>query len=156
MAAQLSAGIALWRRASGELQVLLVHFGGPYWARKDAGAWGIPKGLVEAGETAEDAARREFQEELGHPPPRLEPLLRFRQRGGKWVEAFAAQGDLDPGAIASITFEMEWPRGSGRIEHFPEVDRAAWFGMAEARAKILPSQLPVLDALEALVESCAI
>lgn len=128
-----------------------MHFGGPYWARKDDGAWAIPKGEVETGELPETAARHEFEEELGHPAPvHLQQLTRIRQSGGKWVEAFAGEGDLDPDAIASGTFIMEWPRGSGTLREFPEVDRAAWFGMEEARTKILPSQRPLLDALIAL------
>jgi predicted NUDIX family NTP pyrophosphohydrolase len=112
----------------------------------------IPKGGIEAGETAEQAARREFEEELG---TRLEgvlvPLCRIRQTGGKWVEAFAVEGNLDPERIVSIDFEMEWPPRSGNMQRFPEVDRAAWFTLDEARAMILPSQLGILDALEQLL-----
>jgi len=150
----LSAGILMWRRRRGAVEVLLAHFGGPFWAGKGDGAWSMPKGLVEPGETTEAAARREFAEELGIAPEGpLVPLGRIRQRGGKWVEAFALKGQLDPEAIAGNMFELEWPPRSGRIARFPEVDRARWFTLAEARAKILPSQLPLLDVLEARVGS---
>ncbi|HVQ09664.1 MAG TPA: NUDIX domain-containing protein [Allosphingosinicella sp.] len=147
----LSAGILMWRRgAAGQIEVLLGHFGGPYWAKRDAGAWSVPKGLVENGETSEQAARREFAEELGTMPAgSLVPLGRIRQKGGKWVEAFALEGDLDAAAIVSNHFTLEWPPGSGRIAAYPEIDRAAWFTPAAARAKILPSQLPILDQFEA-------
>jgi predicted NUDIX family NTP pyrophosphohydrolase len=146
----LSAGILMWRRsAGGAVEVLLGHFGGPLWAKRDAGAWAIPKGMVEEGETAEQAARREFAEEIGTKPEgALAPLGRIRQRGGKWVEAFALEGDLDAGAIVSNHFTLEWPPKSGRFSGHPEIDRAAWFALAEARAKILPSQLPILDRFE--------
>jgi predicted NUDIX family NTP pyrophosphohydrolase len=146
----LSAGILLWRRAAdGAVEVLLGHFGGPLWAKKDAGAWAIPKGVVEDGETPEQAARREFQEELGFPAEgALVPLGRIRQKGGKIVEAFALEGELDATAIRSNNFTLEWPPRSGRIQSFPEIDRAAWFSLAEAREKILPSQAPILDLLE--------
>lgn len=145
-----SAGILMWRRRAG-LEVLLAHFGGPYWRNKDDGAWAIPKGLIEPGETPEAAARREFEEELGvKPVGALVPLGRIRQRGGKWVEPFALEGDLDPDAIVSHVYKQEWPPRSGRLQEFPEVDRAAWFDLAEARVKILPSQRPILDALEAI------
>ena len=151
MAPPLSAGILLWRRRGGDKEVLLVHFGGPQWARKDDGAWAIPKGLVEPGETLEDCARREFEEELGQRAEGpLVPLGRIRQKGGKEVEPFALEGDLDPEKVVSNRFTLEWPPRSGRFESFPEVDRAGWFGLAEARRKILPSQLPILDAFEAL------
>lgn len=147
-----SAGILLYRRSGGGVEVLLIHPGGPYWRSRDRGAWMIPKGGIEPGESAEAAARREFDEELGTAlTGALVPLCRIRQTGGKWVEAFAAEGELEPDAITSIDFEMEWPPRSGRLERFPEVDRAAWFAMAEARAMILPSQKSILDALEILV-----
>ncbi|HEY0150297.1 MAG TPA: NUDIX domain-containing protein [Allosphingosinicella sp.] len=145
-----SAGILLYRRRAHGLEVLLTHPGGPFWRKKDAGAWMIPKGGVEEGEDAAACALREFEEELG---TRLEgtprPLCRIRQKGGKWVEAFALEGDLDAGAIVSNLFEIEVPPRSGRFRSYPEVDRAAWFTMEEARAMILPSQMPILDALEA-------
>jgi len=147
----LSAGILMWRHgADGAVEVLLGHFGGPLWAKKDAGAWAIPKGLVEAGETPEQAARREFQEELGFPAEgALVPLGRIRQAGGKIVEAFALEGNLDAGAIRSNDFTLEWPPRSGRMQSFPEIDRAAWFTLDEARARILPSQAAILDLSQA-------
>lgn len=148
---QLSAGILMWRRRGGGRQVLLAHFGGPQWQNRDAGAWAIPKGLVEAGEDLEACARREFEEELGvRPDGELVALGRIRQKGGKFVEPFALEGDLDPAAISSNSFTVEWPPRSGRVRTYPEVDRAAWFPLAEAREKILPSQLPILDAFERL------
>jgi predicted NUDIX family NTP pyrophosphohydrolase len=142
----LSAGILMWRHGADGVEVLLGHFGGPLWARKDAGAWAIPKGVVEDGETPEQAARREFQEELGFPAEgALVPLGRIRQKGGKYVEAFALEGDLDAEAISSNHFKLEWPPRSGRMQSFPEIDRAAWFGLTDAREKILPSQRALLD-----------
>jgi predicted NUDIX family NTP pyrophosphohydrolase len=142
----------MYRRSTGSLQVLLVHPGGPYWRRKDLGAWTIPKGLVEPDEDLQAAARREFAEEVGTPPTgELVPLLRLRQKGGKWVEAFALEGDLDADAVVSNTYEVEWPPRSGRFRTYPEVDRAAWFTIAEARERILPSQQPFLDALAELI-----
>lgn len=147
---QLSAGILMWRRRGAEVEVLLAHFGGPMWAKRDAGAWAIPKGLVEEGEELAACARREFEEELGvRPEGELVPLGRIRQKGGKWVEAFALEGDLDAASIVSNTYKVEWPPRSGRFGTYPEIDRAGWFTLAEAREKILPSQLPILDALEA-------
>jgi predicted NUDIX family NTP pyrophosphohydrolase len=145
-----SAGILLHRRAGAAREVLLVHPGGPFWRNRDEGAWMIPKGLVEPGEEPAAAALREFEEELGTRPagtPR--PLCKIRQKGGKWVEAFALEGDLDPETIVSNAFEIEWPPRSGQFRSFPEVDRAAWFSLPEARARMLPSQVPILDALEA-------
>ena len=144
-----SAGILLYRRREGALELLLVHPGGPFWRHKDEGAWMIPKGVVDPGEDPLDAALREFEEELGtRPPGTPRPLCHIRQKGGKYVEAFALEGDLDAEAIVSNHFTLEYPPRSGRFESFPEVDRAAWFSVAAARAKILPSQLPLLDALE--------
>jgi predicted NUDIX family NTP pyrophosphohydrolase len=144
----ISAGILLYRRRAGALEVLLVHPGGPFWARKDLGAWSIPKGLVEAGEDAERAARREFAEETGSEPNGpLVPLGSFRQPGGKTVVAFALEGDFDTAALASNTFALEWPPRSGRSQAFPEADRAAWFAPELARQKLLEGQLPILDAL---------
>jgi predicted NUDIX family NTP pyrophosphohydrolase len=145
-----SAGILLYRRRGDALEVLLVHPGGPFWRNKDEGAWMIPKGVVEPGEDAAAAALREFEEELGTRPsgtPR--PLCRIRQKGGKWVEAFALEGDLDVNAIVSNHFTVEYPPRSGQLRSFPEVDRAAWFGIDEARRMILASQRPILNALEA-------
>ncbi|HMG47350.1 MAG TPA: NUDIX domain-containing protein [Allosphingosinicella sp.] len=150
--AQVSAGIAMWRRSGSGAEVLLGHFGGPIWAKRDAGAWAIPKGLVEPGEEPEACARREFEEELGvRPEGELVPLGRIRQKGGKWVEAFALEGDLDPNGITGNSFTLEWPPRSGRFQSYPEIDRAQWFTLAEARANILPSQRPILDLLEALL-----
>jgi predicted NUDIX family NTP pyrophosphohydrolase len=147
--AQSSAGILMWRRRA-EVELLLGHFGGPFWAKRDAGAWAIPKGLIEPGEEAEACARREFAEELGVVPEGpLVPLGRIRQKGGKWVEAFALEGDLDADAIVSNAFIAEWPPKSGRFQSYPEIDRAAWFTLAEAREKILPSQRAILDLFEA-------
>ena len=146
----LSAGILLFRRRDRQTQVLLIRPGGPYWRGKDAGAWMIPKGMVEPGETPAEAARREFAEETGMSLSADPfPLARVRQAGGKIVEAFAIEGDLDPERVNSNRFELEWPPRSGRIEHFPEVDEARWMSLADARALMLPSQLPLLDALEA-------
>ncbi|HEV2747629.1 MAG TPA: NUDIX domain-containing protein [Allosphingosinicella sp.] len=148
--ATLSAGILLYRRLDCELAVLLVHPGGPFWRGRDEGAWMIPKGLVEPGEDAAAAALREFEEELGtRPAGELQPLGRVRQAGGKWVEAFALEGELDPERIVSNSFTMEYPPRSGRLGTFPEVDRAAWMPLDLARAKILPSQRPILDCLAA-------
>jgi len=147
-----SAGILLYRHEDGQLLVLLVHPGGPFWRRKDLGAWSIPKGERVAGEDPAVTARREFAEELGSTPAGLlQPLGSIRQRGGKQVEAFALKGDFDPERLSSNTFEIEWPPRSGRRESFPEVDRAAWFSMADARVKILDGQRPLLDRLEALL-----
>lgn len=147
--AVVSAGILLYRRRDGALEVLLAHFGGPFWKGKDAGAWGIPKGIVEPDEEPASTARREFEEELGTAPGGEPwPLARIRQKGGKWVEAFALEGDLDADAIVSNTFRAEWPPRSGRFQSYPEVDRAAWYRLEDAREMILPSQLPLLDALE--------
>jgi predicted NUDIX family NTP pyrophosphohydrolase len=147
-----SAGVLLYRRAGAELQVLLVHPGGPFWRNRDNGAWMIPKGGIEPGESAEEAARREFQEELGVPlTAELVPLCRIRQTGGKWVEAFACEGDFVAERLVSNQFEMEWPPRSGRRISVPEVDAAQWYGLDEARQKMLPSQLPILEAAEALL-----
>lgn len=147
----ISAGILLYREDAGGLEVLLVHPGGPYWRNRDAGAWMMPKGGVEEGEDYAACAIREFEEELGTRPsgtPR--PLCRIRQKGGKWVEAFSLEGDLDPAQVVSNLFEMEWPPRSGQMQSFPEVDRAAWFTLEQARTVMLPSQLPLLDALAAI------
>lgn len=145
-----SAGLLLYRRAPGGPQVLLAHPGGPFWARKDLGAWTIPKGLVEPGEDALAAARREFTEETGVTPegPFL-PLGEIRQKSGKRVEAWAAEGDADVNRVVSNEVTVEWPRGSGRTVTFPEVDRCAWFELAEARRRINPAQAAFLDRLEA-------
>jgi predicted NUDIX family NTP pyrophosphohydrolase len=142
----------LYRRSASKLDVLLVHPGGPYWRRKDEGAWSIPKGEIDAGEDAGVAARREFMEETGTAiTGPLEPLGEIRQRGGKRVIAFAVEGDLDVQTIQSNTFEIEWPPKGGKMETFPEIDRAQWFDLPAAHAKILESQRPLLDRLAELV-----
>jgi predicted NUDIX family NTP pyrophosphohydrolase len=148
--ARRSAGIALYRRSGPELEVLLVHPGGPLWARRDTGAWSIPKGEYGEDEEPEAAARREFAEELGAPAPEGEliDLGEVRQQGGKLVRAWAAAGDLDAGAIHSNTFALEWPPRSGRLHEYPEVDRAQWFTLEQARGRINPGQVPLLEALE--------
>lgn len=145
-----SAGILMYRVAEEGTQVLLVHPGGPFWRHKDFGAWSIPKGEPCPAETAEDAARREFAEELGTVlEGALAPLGCIRQRSGKIVEAFAVEGDLDTERIRSGSeVEMEWPRGSGRIHRFPEIDRAAWFSLPEARLHILAAQGEFIERLE--------
>jgi len=144
-----SAGVLLFRTSSGELEVLLIKPGGPFWKNKDAGAWMIPKGGIEPGETPIDAALREFEEETGtRVAGEPFPLSKVRQAGGKWVEAFAVEGDLDPASLTSIEFEMEWPPRSGQRQRFPEVEQAEWMGIAKARRLMLPSQVPFLDALE--------
>jgi len=151
----LSAGVLLFRRnGGGETEVLLIHPGGPYWARKDEGAWMIPKGGVGPGESPADAAVREFEEEVGMALATAPvPLLRIRQSGGKTVEVFAAEGDFDPTFLRSIEFEMEWPPRSGIVRRFPECDEARWMRLDEARRMMLPSQLPILDALEEKLQS---
>jgi predicted NUDIX family NTP pyrophosphohydrolase len=146
----LSAGILLFRQRDGETEVLLVKPGGPYWRSRDAGAWMIPKGMVEPGETPAEAALREFGEETGTALTAMPFFLAtVRQSGGKYVQAFAAEDDLDCDAVRSNQFELEWPPRSGRIECFPEVVEARWMSLARAREMMLPSQLPLLDALEA-------
>ena len=146
--AQRSAGLLLYRVAAGGIEMLLVHPGGPFWARKDEGAWSIPKGLVEDGEDEAAAARREFAEEVGSTPPgELVALGEFRQPGGKVVVAFALEGAFDAEQLHSNSFELEWPPRSGRTQSFPEVDRAGWFHPEAARIKLLPGQRPIVDAL---------
>ncbi|MFL6763446.1 MAG: NUDIX domain-containing protein [Sphingomicrobium sp.] len=149
----LSAGILLFRKRRGETEVLLIKPGGPYWRNKDVGAWMIPKGMVEPGEKPAEAALREFAEETGTLLNVVPfPLATVRQAAGKQVQAFAVEGDLDPAGVHSNEFEMEWPPRSGRIERFPEVVEARWMSLAQARAMMLPSQLPLIDALEAKLE----
>jgi predicted NUDIX family NTP pyrophosphohydrolase len=146
-----SAGLLVFRRRGGGLEVLLVHPGGPLWARRDLGAWSIPKGEIEAGEDPLAAARREVEEETGlRAAGPFSALGEIRQPGGKRVLAWAMPGDFDPAALRSIAFELEWPPRSGRRQSFPEVDRAAWFPLAEARRRILPAQAPLLDRLAEL------
>jgi predicted NUDIX family NTP pyrophosphohydrolase len=145
---QHSAGVLLYRRDGRSLEVLLVHPGGPFWRNKDAGAWQLPKGGIEPGESAADAARRETEEELGiRLTGEPQPLCHLRQSGGKLVEVFALEQDIDPAAIAGNDFEIEWPPRSGRMRRFPEVDKAAWFTLDAARAMVLKSQAPMLDAI---------
>jgi predicted NUDIX family NTP pyrophosphohydrolase len=151
MATKRSAGILLFRRQGGETEFLLVHPGGPFWAKKDAGAWSIPKGQIESEEEPRACAVRELEEELGEAPE-LDPeqlieLGAIRQRAGKVVEAWAAEADFDPASLASNTFAMEWPPRSGKQQEFPEVDRAEWFDLERAREKILPAQAEFLDRL---------
>jgi len=144
-----SAGLLLYRHRGGTLEVLLVHPGGPFWAKKDAGAWSIPKGEVDGEESALEAAKREFEEETGFEPPggSYRPLGALRQKSGKNVEAWAVRGDCDAAAVRSHTFRVEWPPRSGREREFPEIDRAAWFALEEASRRILPGQRGFLDAL---------
>ena len=147
-----SAGIVLFRRRAGVVEVLLVHPGGPFWARKDAGAWSIPKGEIDAGESAEAAAVREFAEELGSPlAGSLVALPVIAQSRNKTVHPFAVEGDLDPATVKAAPVSLEWPAGSGAIRTFPEIDRAAWFSLDEARRRILKGQQPILDALNAML-----
>lgn len=148
-----SAGLLLYRDGPGGTQVLLAHMGGPYWQHKDAGAWSIPKGEYEPDEDALAAARREFAEEIGTPPPdgNYVPLGEVLQRGSKVVTAFALAADMDVSTITSNTFEMEWPPNSGRRQEFPEMDRAEWFEIPVARLKIVQGQLPLLDRLAELL-----
>lgn len=149
VAGKRSAGILLFRRVGGEVEVLLGHMGGPFWARRDAGAWSVPKGEYEPDEEPVAAARREFTEELGLPVPagQLIELGLVRQSGGKVVTVWALEGDLDPDQVVPGTFELEWPMGSGRLQSFPEVDRVAWFDLDQARARIVARQRPFLDRL---------
>jgi predicted NUDIX family NTP pyrophosphohydrolase len=146
--AKRSAGLMIYRRTSDKPEMLLVHPGGPFWAKKDEGAWSIPKGLVEDGEDELAAARREVREEIGVPVDGdFTPLGEYRQPGGKIVIAWAVEADFDVSAIVSNTFRMEWPPRSGRLQEFPEIDRAGWFDLAQARSKILKGQSLILDAL---------
>jgi len=151
-----SAGILLWRRTEDRIEVLLGHPGGPYFAKKDADAWTVLKGEVEPGEDLEAVAIREFAEETGHALPggaALVDLGDIRQKSGKVVFAWAAEGDLDPATAVSNTYEMEWPPRSGRIREFPEIDRVAWFGLDEARVKMKAAQQPFLDRLLAAIRA---
>ena len=145
-----SAGILLFRQRKDRTEVLLIKPGGPFWRNKNAGAWMIPKGAIEPGETPVEAAMREFEEEIGQPLEAIPfALCSVRQAGGKLVEVFACEGDVDAAAIASIQFEMEWPPRSGEVQTFPEAEEARWMPIVEAQRLMLPSQLPILDALEA-------
>ena len=143
-----SAGLLLYKRAGAGLRVLLVHPGGPFWAKKDAGAWSIPKGEYAEGEDAFAVAAREFEEETGtRPTGEFRALGEVKQAGGKVVTAWAVEGEFDPATLKSNRFELEWPPRSGRRQSFPEVDRAEWFELDEARRKILASQSPLIDRL---------
>ena len=146
-----SAGILLWRRREGRLEVLLAHQGGPFWANKDLGHWTIPKGEVEPGEELTAVARREFAEETGHEAPD-QPLIELgeiTQKSGKLVLGWAVEGDLDPSTAVSNTYEAEWPPRSGVVQSFPEIDRVEWFDLDEARQKLKAAQVPFLDRLQA-------
>jgi predicted NUDIX family NTP pyrophosphohydrolase len=147
---RVSAGILLWRRREDRLEVLLGHPGGPYFAGKDAGHWTVLKGEATADEDLFAVARREFAEETGHAAPDGPSIAlgEIRQKSGKRVHVWAVEGDLDPSTASSNTFEMEWPPRSGRVQEFPEIDRVAWFDLAEARVRIKPAQAPFLDRLE--------
>jgi predicted NUDIX family NTP pyrophosphohydrolase len=148
-----SAGLLLYRRVRGGLQVLLVHPGGPFWAKKDLGSWSIPKGEFAAGEDPLEAAQREFREETGFAVKGGDylPLAPLKQPGGKIIHAWAVAEDCDPSRLQSNTFSIEWPPRSGLVREFPEVDRAAWFPLAEARRRIAPGQVGFLDQLAAAV-----
>ena len=149
-----SAGILLFRHAAGGLEFLLVHPGGPYWASKDEGAWTIPKGEYETGEDPLGVAMREFEEEIGtRPEGDAVPLTPIRQKGGKVVTAWGLEGDVDPEAIRSNTFTMEWPPRSGRTQSFPEIDRAEWFTLEQATERINAAQLPLLEELARTLSS---
>jgi len=143
-----SAGLLLFRQRDKKVQVLLAHPGGPFWSRKDQGVWTIPKGLIGPSESLLSAAQREFAEETGYRPGgEAIPLGSATQPGGKVVHVWAIEEDWDPADLQSNTFEMEWPPGTGRLQSFPEIDRASWFGIAEARLKILKGQAAFLDHL---------
>jgi predicted NUDIX family NTP pyrophosphohydrolase len=148
---KISAGLLMYRRRAGGVEVLLVHPGGPFWWNKDAGAWTIPKGEPAVGEELLEAAKREFEEETGFAPSgHFTPLPPVKQKGGKVIHAWAIEGDLDPAQIRSNTFEMEWPPRSGRRAAFPEIDRAEFFSLDQARLKMNSGQVALLDALAAL------
>jgi len=148
-----SAGILVYRSTDGRVEVLLGHMGGPFWQRRDAGAWTIPKGEYAEDETPEAAARREFTEELGLPAPagELQPLGEVKQSGGKVVTAWAVEGSVDPAAVEPGTFELEWPPRSGQLQQFPELDRVEWFDVDHAREKIVAAQQAFLDRLTDLL-----
>jgi predicted NUDIX family NTP pyrophosphohydrolase len=146
--AKISAGVLLYRRRPAGVEVLLVHPGGPFWAKKDLGAWSIPKGLVNEGEDWLAAAKREFQEETGMAiAGECLDLGRHRQPSGKTIVAFAQEGDFDPASLTSNAFSIEWPPRSGRTAEFPEVDKAAWYSIDEAMDKATPGQRPIIAAL---------
>jgi predicted NUDIX family NTP pyrophosphohydrolase len=148
-----SAGLLLFRRVGGQVEVFLAHMGGPFWARKDDASWSIPKGEFGDDEAPLDAAKREFREETGRiPTGRFIELAPVKQSGGKTVFAWAVEWDCDATAIKSNTFTIEWPPGSGKMCEFPEIDRAAWFALGKARRKILKGQAPLLDELEQRIQ----
>jgi len=152
---KLSAGLLLYRFTNGAIEVLIGHPGGPFWAKRDEGAWSIPKGEYDEGEDPWAAACREFTEEIGKPPPDG-PRIEFpplKQPSGKIVKAFAVHADLDLDGAVSNTFTMEWPKGSGNFREFPEIDRVGWFPLDEARSKLVTGQRPLLDQLVAAVEA---
>jgi len=153
MVAKSSAGILLYRQRAAQVEVLLVHPGGPFWSKKDDGAWFIPKGELEAGELPLCAARREFREELGSEPPNSQPLElgTVRNKSGKLIYAWALEGDFDPAQLKSNTFLLEWPPKSGQKREFPEVDRAAFFTLPDAEPKLHQAELPLLGRLRALL-----
>jgi predicted NUDIX family NTP pyrophosphohydrolase len=149
-----SAGLLMYRRRGAEVEVLLAHPGGPFWAARDAASWTLPKGAVDEGEDPLAAARREFNEETGFiPRPPYLLLGELKQKSGKRITAWAFEGDGDPRELQSNMFEMEWPPRSGRMQFFPEVDRVEWFTIAQARQKLLPGQAPFLDALARVLEA---
>jgi predicted NUDIX family NTP pyrophosphohydrolase len=149
-----SAGLLLFRRPAGEVELFLAHPGGPFWKGRDAGAWTIPKGLVNAGEELLDAARREFEEETGiRPAGPFVPLGSVRQKAGKVVHAWAWEGDADPAAVTSNTTRSQWPPGSGKWISYPEVDRCAWFGPSDARVRLNPAQAELIDRLDAALRT---
>jgi predicted NUDIX family NTP pyrophosphohydrolase len=146
----ISAGLLLFRRSRGALEVFIAHPGGPFWRDRDVGAWTIPKGIVESGENLLDAAQREFFEETSiRPVGPFIPLGSIRQKAGKTIHAWGWEGDADPAAIVSNTMRTEWPRGSGRLIEFPEVDRCEWFEPASAKSKMNPAQAELVDRLAA-------
>ena len=151
-----SAGVLLFRQRDSAVEVLLIKPGGPFWKNKDAGAWMIPKGVIEPGETPVEAALREFEEEVGTKLTAIpSPLATVKQAGGKIVDAFAVESDLDPATVRSSEFQLEWPPRSGRMQSFRECEQVRWMSLTEARELMLPSQLPLLDALEAKVKKGA-
>jgi predicted NUDIX family NTP pyrophosphohydrolase len=151
--AKVSAGILMYRKRGGVLEVFLVHPGGPFFAKKDVGVWGIPKGEIDEGEDALTAARREFEEETGFKAAgEFFPLAPVTQKGGKIVQAWAVEGDCDPEKLKSNLFTMEWPPRSGRQKEFPEVDRANWFGVKEAKEKIIPAQAAFFEELQRMIQ----